>query len=128
MSKKGTYYEYQVMKIFESFGYATIRTLGSGGGTKKSKPDVIASNSRNIYSMEVKHRTDDVLYISNEQIEELRDFSYTFGALPLIVVKFNRNPFYVFNPDSIDRCEKNYRIKYDDLCKGVELEKFIQNN
>lgn len=125
MSKKGTYHEYKLMEIFESFGYATLRTLGSGGGTKKSKPDVVVGNSRNIFGIEVKNRNGNVCYIKDSQVEELKDFCYTFGASPLIVVKFGRNPFYVFDVDSIKKCEKNYRINIGDLRRGIEIKKFI---
>lgn len=125
MSKKGTYYEYKVMETFENFGYATLRTLGSGGGTKKSKPDVVVSNCRNTFGIEVKSRKGDVLYISKSQVKELEDFCYTFGASPLIVVKFEREPFFVFDVDSMKECEKNYRINVDDLRRGTELIEFI---
>ena len=125
MTKKGTYYEYKVEEIFENYGYATIRSLGSGGGTKKSKPDVTVSNSRYSFGIEVKHRNNDVLYIKKSQVDELKDFCFTFGATPLLVVKFNRNPFYVFDVDSIELCEKNFKISIGELNKGIELNEFI---
>lgn len=127
MSKKGTYYEYKVMEIFEKYGYASLRTLGSGGGTKKSKPDIVVGNGRNIFGMEVKKRENDVCYIQKSQVEELKDFCYNFGASPLIVVKFGNMPFYAFDvdSDSIVETEKSYKIHVDDVGRGWELNKFI---
>ncbi len=123
--RKGTYHEYQVMNMFEEGGYASLRTLGSGGGTKKSKPDVLVGNGRDIFGMEVKYRKGDVCYIKDYQVEELKDFCYTFGASPYIVVKFGRNPYYIFDVDSL-YFEKQYRINMDkDLRRGVLLKDFV---
>lgn len=124
MSKKGSYYEYQVMNIFEQYGYATIRTVGSGAGTKKPKPDIVASNSYNTYAIEVKQRKNEVLYISVAQVQELKKFSSTFGATPLIVFKFGRRPFYVVTVDSLHRkSSKNYKITVADAT--TDLNTFI---
>jgi len=112
---KGTYYERSVMNIFDTYGYASIRTLGSGGGTKKPKPDIITSNGTNTYAIEVKQRNSNVLYISWSQINELKRFSITFGATPLIVYKFGRRPFKVIEANSIQKNNsKNYKITITD--------------
>ena len=99
LSKKGAYYEYTVMNIFEENGYATVRTVGSGAGTKKPKPDIVVSNGNNTYAIEVKQRNDEVLYITTTQVQELKKFSSVFAATPLIVFKFVRLPFYVVTVD-----------------------------
>lgn len=120
----GTYYERSVMNIFDTNGYASIRTLGSGGGTKKPKPDIITSNGTNTYAIEVKQRNSNVLYISWSQINELKQFSSTFGATPIIVYKFGRRPFYVVEVDSIQKNRsKNYKISVTDM--KTELRKYI---
>lgn len=126
MSKKGSYYEYQVMNIFEQYGYATIRTVGSGAGTKKPKPDILASNNYNTYAIEVKQRNNDVLYITNTQVQGLKKFSSIFGATPLIVFKFGRRPFYVITVDSLTRqSNKNYKITVANAT--TELNTFIKS-
>lgn len=112
---KGSYYERSVMNIFDTNGYASIRTLGSGGGTKKPKPDIVTSNGTNTYAIEVKQRNTDTLYISWNQIQELKKFSSTFGATPLIVYKFGKRPFRVIEANSIQKNNlKNYKITITD--------------
>lgn len=124
LSKKGAYYEYTVMNIFEENGYATVRTVGSGAGTKKPKPDIVASNGNNTYAIEVKQRNDEVLYITTTQVQELKKFSSVFGATPLIVFKFGRRPFYVVTVDSLHRkSSKNYKITVADAT--TDLNTFI---
>lgn len=127
LSKKGAYYEYTVMNIFEENGYATVRTVGSGAGTKKPKPDIVVSNGNNTYAIEVKQRNDEVLYITTTQVQELKKFSSVFGATPLIVFKFGRRPFYVVTVDSLHRkSSKNYKITVADAT--TELNTFISRN
>ena len=125
MSKKGTNYEYQVMNIFENNGYAALRSLGSGGGTKKGRPDVLVGNCRNIFGFEIKQRGGDVCYINKSQVDKLNDFCYRFGASPYIIVKFGRMPFYVFDENSMIPCEKSYKISVEDIGRGIELNDFI---
>lgn len=125
MSKKGAYYEYKVMEIFEDYGYAGIRTLGSGGGTKKPKPDIVVSNGTHTYGIEVKKRNSNVVYIKLNQVIELKEFCRLFGATPVIVVKLGKCPFYMIPVESLELCKKNYRIGLQDLKNGVDLENFL---
>lgn len=125
MVKNGSQHEYQVRDIFKKYGYACIKGNASGGGSKDNVPDITVSNSRFSFGIEVKYRKSDVVYIKKSQIDGLKKFCYTWGASPIVVVKFYASPYYVFNVDSLRLCEKNYRIKRDDIRKSVELNKFI---
>lgn len=111
----GRSHEYNVMKIFEEYGYYTVRSAGSGGGTKKAKPDVLVGNMSYTFAVEVKYRQSDCLYIDVSQVENLQKFADGFGAVPLVVVKFYRSPYFVFYLKDIQRVGKNYRIGYNNV-------------
>ena len=124
MSKKGSLEERYLVNYLEKKGFAATRIPASGGATKSDRPDVLAGNGENSYAFEVKSSKKDVIYIRSEQIDELLRFSYKFGAKPLVCVKFTRKPYVLFNVPMLERTAKgNYKIRRNDLEKGMELEK-----
>lgn len=124
MSKKGSLEERWLVKYLEERGYASTRIPASGGATKSDRPDVLAGNGKNTYAFEVKSSKKDIIYIRNEQIDELIRFSKKFGATPLVCVKFTREPYVLLKVNQLLRTPKgNYKINRSDISKGRELKK-----
>lgn len=121
----GKHHEYNVIKLFEKYGYIAMRSPASGGGTKKPRPDIFAGNGKNFYVVEVKSTKKDHIYIKKEQIKELKTFAFSFGAVPLVCAKFSRKPYTVFMLRQLQKTEKYYKINLNEIKKGHELEKFI---
>jgi len=128
MSKKGSLEERYLVKYLEQHGYAATRIPASGGATKSDRPDVLAGNHKHCYAFEVKSSKKDNIYIRKEQIEELKRFSYKFGATPLICVKFTYKPYTILTLNLLQRTPQgNFKIKRTDINKGQTLEKIINN-
>lgn len=122
MSKRGSVEERWLVKYLEQHGYASTRIPASGGATKSDRPDVLAGNGIKCYAFEVKSSKKDYIYIREEQIEELKRFSYKFGAKPLVCVKFTREPYVILKLNQLKRTAKgNYKINRSDINDGVEL-------
>ena len=122
MSKKGSLEERWLVKYLEEHDYASTRIPASGGATKSDRPDVLAGNGINCYAFEVKSSKRNSIYIREEQIEELKRFSYKFGAKPLVCIKFTREPYVILKVNQLGRTPKgNYKINRKDIKKGVVL-------
>ena len=70
-------------------GVTALRCCGSGGGTKKPRPDIIAYKDNNYYAIELKSSIQDNVYINDKQVKNLIKFSKAFKSIPIIAVKFN---------------------------------------
>lgn len=116
--KKGIQKERDLVNYLEYHNYKAVRVAGSGAGTKKARPDIIAGNKRNIYAIELKSSSRNSIYIKKEQIKELLEFSKLFGAVPVVAVKFNYLPycFMSVNDLTVTRAG-NYTINRDKAAK-----------
>lgn len=78
-----------VKKLWEN-GYAALRMPGSGRGQLYPHPDIIAGNGKKYLGIEVKIRADEKCYFKDEDVEKLKEFCITFGAIPYFAVRFVR--------------------------------------
>lgn len=124
--KKGIQYEYKVMNILDYFGFACVRAPASGS-SRKDLPDIICSNSNYTYAIEVKQRNKEKLYIDKSQVEEIMRFSDKFGAIPLIVVKFFKEPFRVFFANNLPHeYSRSYKVSMEDYPLSEKLTEFLE--
>lgn len=94
--KRGIREERKIVNFLESKGLKAFRISGSGAGTGRDLTDVVAGDGVNHYAIEVKSSKRDRIDISSEQVEELRRFSKSFGAMPLVCVLFYRmSPVFI---------------------------------
>lgn len=91
--KNGFNKERDLVDFLLNHGYEAVRVAGSGAGTKRGLPDIIAGNSKAIYAIELKSSSKDNIHIRQEQLKGLIDFSKGFGAIPVVAVKFYRVPY-----------------------------------
>jgi Holliday junction resolvase len=75
-------------------------------------------------AIEVKTTTKDKIYIEEDQISSLCEFSKIFGAKPYIGVRFKYTKWLFLEPDSTPRTKNgNYKVEKDyALEKGFEID------
>ena len=122
-SKKGDRVERSLVKWLYRHGWAVIRAPASGGATQRELPDVLAGNGERVLAVEVKSSRSDAVYLSSDEVEALERFALSFGALPVVAVRFTVKPgdpaygesrpgFYFLPTDMLYETDSgNYRIK-----------------
>lgn len=110
MKAKGTKYERDLVNMFWEAGFGVMRAPTSGGATTRAMPDLVAGNGEVYYAIEVKMRKSLPVYISEEQVHELYEFSDRFGAIPLIAVKLPYKPWRFINALELKRTGKGYKV------------------
>lgn len=117
----GSNFERNVINYLYDKGFEAIRVVGSGGGTIKDRPDILAGNMIDIYAIEVKTSLKEVIYIKKQQIKELINFSIGFGATPLVCVNFMKNKdIFFLKVCNLDKTRDMYKISYN---KALKLQK-----
>lgn len=127
MSKKGSVEERDLVNKLWDAGFAAMRAPASGGATKRPLPDVLAGNGELYLAIEVKSTRQDHIYIDNEKIANLREFSEIFGAVPYVGAKFIRKPWRFIRLEDlhVTRSE-NYRVNTDlAFSEGKDFEEII---
>ena len=127
MAKKGSTEERDLVHKLWDRDFAAMRAPASGGATKKPLPDVVAGNGKIYLAIEVKTTTKDRIYIDEVQIDELKEFSQTFGAKAYVGVKFKYTKWLFLEPENVERTRNNnYRIdKNYALEKALEIDEIV---
>jgi Holliday junction resolvase len=107
---KGSNAELELQKILWEKGYATPRIAGSGT-SRYPAPDLLASNGSIPLAIECKSTSKEKVYVSKKQLLQLFSFSKKFGAVALIAVRFDREPWYLVEPGYGVETKKS--IKYE---------------
>ena len=128
--KSGIAAERQLVNLFWAHDFAAIRVPASGAGSKSyPKPDIIAGNGVKYYAFELKTSTSEKIYLRDDEIQELSDFSEKFGCIPLVAVKFTKRSrewkFFL-----IDHLKKttggNYKIDFhEDFLAGLDFSSLL---
>lgn len=118
--KRGIDKEREVVRWLINQGFMAVRCAGSGGGTKLPRPDIIAGDGLFHYAIELKSSKADVVYISADQVAELKQFCAGFGAIPLVCANFTyMSPVFV-KPERLSITKGlNYKISRQDIKKGL---------
>ncbi len=88
----GKYFEYRALSYLAERGFKAIRIPVSATG-KQPLPDVIATRSNVVYSIEVKSTSRDAITVDREQVEKLFAFCDVFSfckCQPVILVFFKK--------------------------------------
>ena len=127
MSKKGSTEERDLVNRLWDAGFAAMRAPASGGATKRPLPDVLAGNGKLYLAIEVKSTRQEHIYIDNEKIDNLIEFSKIFGATPYVGAKFIRKKWRFIKLDDLHVTRNgNYRVNVDlAFSKGLEFEEII---
>jgi len=128
MSRKsrGINAERDLVHLFWAAGWAAMRAPASGS-TKYPCPDVIAGNNLRKVAIEAKLTTDKAKYFTKQEVAELIAFAERFGAEPWLAVKFLRQPWYFFTPDSVVETNKSYVVTLERAQSlGITFEEVIK--
>ena len=127
MSKTGSVEERDLVNKLWDAGFAAMRAPASGGATKRPLPDVLAGNSKLYLAIEVKSTKQDHIYIDNEKISNLIQFSEIFGATPYVGAKFIRKPWRFIKLEDLHVTRSNnFRVNTDlAFSKGLDFEEII---
>ena len=97
------------MEIFANAGWAVVRIAGSGR-SKYPCPDVLVGDGQRVYAIECKSSKGDAIYVGQEQMLSLREFSRKFGARSMIGVRFNNEKWWFLEPHELEMTSgKNYK-------------------
>ena len=111
--------------MFDREGHATLRSAGSGS-TPLPAPDIIVSNKKNIFAIECKALKSKRKYFSPREINELKEFSDKFGAIPLIAMRFDRIGWFFVHIEDLGFSKTNHYISLDlAQKKGLKFEEII---
>ena len=127
MSKsKGTYYERQLVRAFWEAGFGVMRAPTSGGATSRALPDIVAGNGKVYYAIEVKMKKELPIYIREDQVKEIREFSRRFGAEAFVAVKLPYRDWKFVPIESLSRNGKYFKVGEEEYLKGLNLEDLLE--
>ena len=119
---KGINAERELVHSFWSKGFACVRVAGSGSSRYPSA-DLIVGNKNKKYVIECKVTKKDKQYFSKESIDIFQEFAKTFGAEPLVAVKFLRKGWFFIKIDDLKDSGKNLYISDESALKiGLSID------
>ena len=122
---KGSNAERELLHMFWDKGWATIRSAGSGS-MKYPGPDLLVGNLVRRMSIECKSSKTDKIYLTEEDVNQLKNFSKIFDARPWFAVRFFRKGWLFVSIEDIEKTPKGYAIgeKSAEL-KGISFQELI---
>lgn len=111
----GSNYERKLAKHLDTQGYHVVRAPSSGGGTKRSLPDVFwAKPNENAIAAELKTISNAPAYVSKDEVTSLVEFAVAFNAKPRLILREKGDTaYYVIKPADCSLTEKSYRLDKD---------------
>lgn len=123
---KGSNSERELLHRFWQTGkWCAIRSAGSGS-MKYPGPDLLVGNLVKRMSIECKTTKNSTLYLSDYDINQLKEFSKVFDARAWIAVKFFRKDWLFISLEDLEKTTKGYciDIKKAEL-RGISFEELI---
>jgi Holliday junction resolvase len=99
---RGCNYERQLVDLLHQRGFAAVRVAGSGAKPLPT-PDIVACRKGRILAIECKTTRKNQVYLKDEQIDELKAYSKTAGAEPLLAIKFLQQQWHFLKPSRLPR-------------------------
>ena len=127
LKSKGSNAERQLLHMFWDAGWACLRSAGSGSMNHPG-PDLLAGSKENNRRVAVECKTSksDRIYLSDYDINQLKEFSEKFGAIPLIAIRFDRVGWFFVHMDDLGFSKTNHYISlYLAQKKGLKFEEII---
>lgn len=119
--RKGYRFERELLHKLWEIGFAAVRVPASGSMSYPS-PDIVAGNGKTYLAIEVKMRSSLPLYISQDEITKLKEFSEKFGAKPLIAFKVKNLGWRFFSIDMLKKCKLGYKIDEELYHLGMDFD------
>jgi len=123
--QKGIGAERELLHMFWKHGWACIRVAGSGSSHYPS-PDLVAGNKTRKLVIECKSTKNQIKYLSQEEIAQLKEFAVKFGAEPWIGVRFNILKWYFLSLDDLKTDRQMFAVSLTlAKAKGLLFEELI---
>ena len=125
VKSKGANAERELLHMFWSKGWATIRSAGSGS-MKYPGPDLLVGNLARRMSIECKSSKSNKIYLTNEDVNQLKEFSKVFDARPWFAAKFFRKDWLFVSIEDLEKTPKGYAISLKEAeLKGLSFAELI---
>ncbi len=85
---RGCEYERKLVHLLRKNGLIALRISGSGS-MRYPLPDVLASDGKKIFAFEVKSSKKGYIYLTENDLNKLIEFSSSFGAEPFFAIHIN---------------------------------------
>jgi|SRR3989344_1630051 len=125
--KKGSRTERELINMFwDTKEWAVVRSAGSGLSSNPN-PDLIASNGKRYVAVECKSIKEGNKYLTEDDVQQIIEFSKLFSAEAYIGIRFNNEGWYFLRPEDLNKTPNGYSITLD-LAKekGINFEKLIK--
>lgn len=123
--KKGNRTERELFHMFYDHGHMPLRIAGSGSTPIPSCDLVVNCKNRHL-AIECKSLKKDRKYLDEDTINQLKTFAEKFNAIPIIAIRFNREGWYFFNINNLEKTRNNFVISLDFAKKnGLSFEQLI---
>lgn len=124
--EKGANSERELLHMLWQNGFACARVAGSGKIPEPSC-DLIAGKFKKKYAIECKTSKNKKRYIDSKQISDLFVFSEILGLIPIIAVKFSRQPWFFVSPQDLEKTESCLAISLENAQKkGKTFDEFVK--
>lgn len=129
LKAKGSSAERELLhKFWNTDEWACARIAGSGS-TSFPAPDLLASNGSVKIALECKTIKENTKYLDEDEVNQLKEFSYKFGADPWIAIKFNYKPWYFLRLSDLDKTKTRWGVSLK-LAeqKGLLFDNFVEKH
>jgi Holliday junction resolvase len=99
---RGCNYERQLVDLLYERGFAAVRVAGSGAKPLPT-PDIVACRKGKILAIECKTTRKNQVYLKDDQVDDLKAYSKTAGAEPLLAIKFLQQKWFFLKPSRLPR-------------------------
>ncbi|MEK6984667.1 MAG: Holliday junction resolvase Hjc [Nanoarchaeota archaeon] len=127
VKNKGTNAERELLHMFWNRNWACLRSAGSGS-MKYPGPDLLAGSKDNNRKLAIECKTTNKgkIYLSNYDIDKLKEFSNIFDARAWFAVKFQKKDWRFLSFEDLKKKKNSYIIdsKVVDL-NGISFEELI---
>ncbi len=119
--KRGCDAERELLHLLGQKNFSVARVAGSGM-ISETNCDLLVSNGKKKYAIEVKISSNNKKYLDKKQIKDLIIFSKNFGFKPLLAIKFLRKGWWFIEPKNLGETKKGYVISLEKIrLKNVSL-------
>jgi holliday junction resolvase Hjr len=122
---KGSKAERELIHLFWEHGFGAMRAAGSGS-TKHPSPDILAGNGRLFYAIECKASHAQVKYLEKDEVSQLDLFANTFGARPIVAIRFDNEKWYFMKLGDLKITPKCFVVNFElAKKKGMSFDELI---
>lgn len=126
LKRKGTKFERELFHMFWKNNFAAVRSAGSGS-TPMPAPDLLVGNKEKLLAIECKAGKKKSKEFKKEEIQQLKQFSETINAAPILAMRFNRKGWFFIDASELKENKyKSYNLSLNHCQKeGITFKELI---